>query len=234
VAAFAARYAGTADEIIIWNEPNLAFEWGYQQVDPAGYVRLLEAVYEKAHAANPDVRVLVAGLAPTLESPGSRSGLEDVLYLEAVYEAGGGAYFDGVSMHTYGFTHPAAMPPARDVLNFRRAELLHDVMTRYGDGEKPVYITETGWNDHPQWALAVRPSERAIYTIDALEIAEEWDWLDQMCLWMLRVPAPTNSHQDGYTMITPEFQLKAIYYAVQTYARGGERSDSLWLPPPSG
>ncbi|MEO1665486.1 MAG: beta-galactosidase [Chloroflexota bacterium] len=233
VAAFAERYAGTADEIIIWNEPNLAFEWGYTGVDPAGYARLLEAVYDRAHAANPDVMILFAGLAPTLEPPGSANALDDILFLEAAYEAGAGNYFDGMTLHTYGFTHPAEMPPAPDALNFRRAELLYDVMARYGDADKPVYITETGWNDHPQWALAVRPSERAIYTIDGLHIAEDWPWLDQMCLWMLRTPAPINSHQDGYTMMTPEFQLKAIYYAVQNYALGRERDSALWLPPPS-
>jgi hypothetical protein len=232
VAAFAERYAGTADEIIIWNEPNLAFEWGYAGVNPAGYARLLEAVYDKAHAANPGVKILFAGLAPTIEPAGSPNALDDILFLEAAYEAGAKNYFDGVSMHTYGFTYPADMPPAPDALNFRRAELLHDVMTRYGDSDKPVYITETGWNDDPQWALAVRPSERAIYTIDGLQIAEEWEWLDQMCLWMLRTPAPINSHQDGYTMITPEFQLKAIYYAVQNYTLGRDRDAALWLPPP--
>jgi polysaccharide biosynthesis protein PslG len=232
VAAFAARYRGVADEIIIWNEPNLAFEWGYQQVDPAGYVRLLEAVYPMAHAANPDVVILVAWLAPTLEPPGSASGLSDLLYLEAIYEQGGAAYFDGVSLHTYGFTLPATAPPAPDVLNFRRAELLYDVMRAYGDGDKPIYITEAGWNDDPYWAQAVTPSQRAVYTIDALEIGAGWPWLDQMCLWMLRTPAPINSHQDGYTMITPGFQWKAIFYAVQNYGRGWEESEGLWLPAP--
>lgn len=233
VAAFAERYRGTTDEIIIWNEPNLAFEWGYQQVDPAGYVRLLQTVYPAVHAANPDALVLVAGLAPTLEPPGSPSGLNDVLYLRAIYENGGAPYFDGVALHTYGFTLPADDPPAPDALNFRRTELLYDVMTEFGDADKPVYITETGWNDDPRWALAVRPSLRAIYTIDALEIAAGWPWLDQMCIWMLRTPRPINSHQDGYTMITPTFQKKAIYHAVQSYARGWEEVDRLWYPAPS-
>ena len=233
VAAFAARYRGTADEIIIWNEPNLAFEWGYQQVDPAGYVDLLAAVYGPAHAANPDVKILLAGLAPTLEPPGSPNGLDDIRYLQQVYAAGGAAYFDGVAFHTYGFTHPANMPPAPDVLNFRRAELLYEVMVENGDAQKPVYITETGWNDDTRWALAVSPSQRAIYTIDGLQAAADWPWLEQMCLWMLRTPAPANSHQDGYTMVTPGFQRKAIYYAVQNYALGDMQQEALWLPPPS-
>jgi len=233
VAAFAERYAGTADEIIIWNEPNLAFEWGYERVDPAGYAALLEAVYAEAHAANPEIVILAAGLAPTLEPEGSASGLDDILYLRALYEAGGGAFFDGVALHTYGFTHPADDPPAADVLNFRRAELLYEVMRENSDGEKPVYITETGWNDDARWALAVTPSQRAIQTIEALEIADQWEWLDQMCIWMLRTPAPINGHQAGYTMMTSGFQPKAIFYAVQNYARGWDREETLWLPRPS-
>lgn len=232
VAAFAERYAGIADEIIIWNEPNLAFEWGYQEVNPEGYADLLRAVYPAAHAANPNVRVLVAGLAPTLEPHGSPHGLDDILYLEALYEAGADAYFDGVALHTYGFTHPANDAPTADHLNFRRAELLHTVMVANGDSEKPVYITETGWNDHPHWALAVTPSQRAIYTIDALTIAADWPWLDQMCIWMLRTPTPINGHQDGYTMLTTDFQKKAIYYAVQQSARNLNPTEALWLMPP--
>ena len=49
-AAFAERYAGSVDHLIIWNEPNLSFEWGYQPVDPARYVRLLQASYEPVQA----------------------------------------------------------------------------------------------------------------------------------------------------------------------------------------
>jgi hypothetical protein len=233
VAAFAARYSEVAHQIIIWNEPNLAFEWGFQSVDPAGYVRLLQAVYPVAHAANPNVQILLAGLAPTLEPAGSAAALNDLTYLEAVYAAGGGAFFDGVALHSYGFNLPASDLPAPDRLNFRRAELLYAVMARNGDGDKPVYLTETGWNDAPNWSYAVTPSERARYTLEGLALAETWAWLDQTCLWMFRTPAPIGSHQDGYTMVTPQFQLKAIYYAVQRYARGDTEGTDLWLPAPT-
>ncbi len=173
VATFAARYAGVIDQIIVWNEPNLTFEWGYRPVDPAGYVRLLQAVYDKAHAANPNVTILAAPLAPTLEPPGSSNGLDDLLYLEAVYQAGGAAYFDALAMHTYGFTQPPESRPAPDDLNFRRAELLHDIMLQYDKSDKPVFITESGWNDNPRWTKAVSPSLRISYTIDAFKWAED-------------------------------------------------------------
>lgn len=232
-ADFAARYAGVIDDLIIWNEPNLAFEWGYQSVDPAGYARLLEAVYAPAHAANPNVTILAAGLAPTLEPEGSAAGLNDILYLQALYEAGARPYFDALAIHTYGFTEPPDDPPAFDRLNFRRAELLREVMVAHGDAAKPAIITETGWNDNPRWTKAVSPSRRIADTIGALAWAENnWDWLDKMCFWVLRYPAPTLSYPDNFTFITTRFQLKPIYYAVQAYARGAQHSEDLWLPAP--
>ncbi len=234
VADFAARYAGVIDDLIIWNEPNIAFEWGYQTVDPAGYARLLQAVYAPAHAANPNVVILAAGLAPTLEPPGSPNGLNDITYLDELYDAGAQPYFDALAIHAYGFTEPPDDPPAFDKLNFRRAELLRDVMVRHGDSAKPALITETGWNDNPRWTKAVTPSQRIADTIGALEYADDhWDWLDKMCFWVLRYPVPTLSYPDNYTFITTKFQLKPIYYAVQAYARGFKQDESLWLPAPA-
>lgn len=235
VSQFAGRYAGVIDQIIIWNEPNLAFEWGFQQVDPIGYVRLLQAVYEPIHAANPNAKVLAAPLAPTLEPPGSPNGLNDLLYLEALYEAGMQGHYDAMAMHTYGFTEPPEAPPSTTALNFRRAELLHEIMTRYGDGDLPVYITETGWNDHPRWTKAVRPSLRVQYTIDAFRWAETyWPWAEKVCIWAFRYPAPTNNYPDNFTLVNGDFQPRPIYTAIQNFALGRSTEEALWLPAPSG
>jgi polysaccharide biosynthesis protein PslG len=231
VAQFAARYAGVVDQLIIWNEPNLAFEWGYQGVDPAGYARLLQAVYAPTHAANPNVVILAAPLAPTLEPPGSPNGLDDLLYLEAFYQAGAADYFDALAMHTYGFTEPPEAPPAPSALNFRRVELLHEIMQRYDN--KPVYITESGWNDHPRWTKAVRPSLRVSYTVESFRWAESrWPWVEKLCVWALRYPVSTHSYPDNFTLLTGDLQPRPIYFALQAYARGWETNDQLWLSPP--
>lgn len=219
---FAARYAGVIDHLIIWNEPNLAFEWGFQTVDPASYVKLLEAVYPAAHEGNPNVTVLAAGLAPTLEPEGSPHGLNDLLFLEQMYQAGAADYFDALAVHTYGFTQPTNAAPAFDMLNFRRAELLHAIMLRYDDPNTPIYITETGWNDHPRWTMAVSPAQRITYTLDALRMAETtWSgWLENICFWVFRYPAPTLSYPDNFTFVDTLFQPRPIYDELQAYARG--------------
>jgi polysaccharide biosynthesis protein PslG len=221
VAAFAARYRGEVEHIVVWNEPNLAFEWGYRLPDPDVYAELLCLTYRKAKEANPEVQILAAGMAPTLAPPGSEWGMDDLVFLERLYEAGGGACFDGMAIHAYGLTFPPEEPPHPQEINFRRAELVHELMVRHGDGDKPCYITEGGWNDHPRWTKAVRPYQRIEYTIRAYEWAQrEWDWCEAVAMWAFRYPWPHKSYQDHFTFVTPEFIPKPIYVEVRHYAHG--------------
>lgn len=217
-AAFAARYRGQVAYLIIGNEPNLSYEWGYRVTTAQDYVDLLQVVYTAVKAANPDMTILAGALAPTLEPAGSPWGLNDLTYLEGMYQAGAAAYFDGLAVHAYGLTFPPEFAPAADVLNFRRVELIQQVMTANGDGHTPIFITETGWNDHPRWTRAVRPAQRITYTLDALAYAEShWPNVRMVGIWAFRFPAPTRSYMDYYTLVTPEFVRKPIYEAIQAY-----------------
>ncbi|RMG95197.1 MAG: hypothetical protein D6706_12625 [Chloroflexi bacterium] len=221
-AAFAARYRGKVQYMIIGNEPNLSYEWGYRATTPADYVALLKVVYPAIKAANPDMVVLAGALAPTLEPPGSPWGLNDLLYLQGMYEAGAADYFDGLAVHAYGLTFPPEIEPAPDLLNFRRVELVREVMVANGDAETSIFITETGWNDHPRWTRAVRPGQRIAYTLDAIRYAEvNWPYVEMMAIWAFRFPAPTRSYMDYYTLVTPEFVPKPIYEALQAFTGNG-------------
>lgn len=232
-AAFAERYAGIVDRLIIWNEPNLSFEWGYQPADPARYGRLLQASYGPIKRANPSAVILAGALAPTLEPRGSGAGLNELDFLQEMYDLGAGEFFDALAIHSYGFREPPEAEPAPDRLNFRRSELLRAIMLANGDGHKPVYITESGWNDHPRWTQAVRPSQRTAYTLRAFEFAERnWKWLENLCIWALRYPADINSYPDNFTLVNADFVEKPIYFALQDYARGWAQSATPWLPPP--
>lgn len=233
VTQFAQRYTGVIDHLIIWNEPNLSFEWGFRPVSTEEYVNMLRTVYTSVKAVVPQAHILGAPLAPTLEPRGSASGLDDLVYLEDMYRAGLADVSDGIAMHTYGFVAQPDESPAPDRLNYRRAELLRAIMLRYDD-ESRAYVTETGWNDNPRWAKAVSPSQRIAYTIEGLSLSDErWDWAETICLWVMRFPAPTSSYPDDFTLVTPEFERKPIYYALQAYARGWDSGGQLWLPPPA-
>ncbi len=118
-AKFVDRYAEEVEYVILLNEPNLALEWGYAAPDPAKYAALLRTVYPMVKAANPDVKVLAGALAPTLAPPGSEYGVNDLQFLQEMYDAGAADYFDILAIHAYGWYSDPDEPPDPEVVNFR-------------------------------------------------------------------------------------------------------------------
>ena len=222
-AAFAAHFRGRVNYIVLWNEPNLSGEWGMQAVDPAGYVALLRASYPLIKQANPEVTVLAGALAPTLEPAGSAQGLDDLLYLERMYAAMQTAAdaparrpYDAWAVHSYGRTAPPEEAPRPDVINFRRTELLRDIMLKHGDADIPVFITEAGWNDETHWAFGVSPAQRIQYTLGAWEYARQnWPWVRSVAMWVFKLPAPAHGYRDHYTFVTPSLEPLPIYDEVR-------------------
>ncbi|MEO6063139.1 MAG: beta-galactosidase [Thermoflexales bacterium] len=216
-AAFARHYAGQVKYFQVWNEPNLALEWGMQPVDPAGYVAMLQQVYPAIKAANPDSVVLGGALAPTLEPEGSAGGLNDLVYLERIYTAlgGGPRPWDGLAIHAYGFDRPPGEAPAADRLNFRRVEQVREIMRAHGDAGD-VHITEAGWNDDPRWPRAVTPAKRIAYTLGAWDWASEhWVWVKSVSMWVFKLPAPARNYRDRFTFVTPSLEPLPIYEEIR-------------------
>jgi len=222
-AAFVEHFRGRVAYVIIWNEPNLRHEWGDRDVDPAGYTELLRQSFASIKTAAPEVQVLAGALAPTLAPEGSPDGMDDLVFLRRMYEAGAGAAFDVLAAHAYGWSFPADDPPDPAVVNFRRVELQRAIMVEFGDAGKPVMITEGGWNDHPRWSKAVRPAQRIAYTVQAYDLAlRDWPWCPAVVLWAFRFPRPTRTYQDYFTFVADDFYPKPLYLEVQRYARGGQ------------
>jgi GH35 family endo-1,4-beta-xylanase len=219
-AEFARHFRGRVKYIVVWNEPNLSQEWGFRPVDPVGYTDMLRRAYTAIKAAAPEVQVLGGALAPTLAPPGSEWGMSDLDYLQAMYDAGAKDYFDELAVHAYGWTFSPDDPPSPDAVNFRRIELVRQVMERNGDSAKHMIITEGGWNDHPRWTKAVRPYQQVAYSIAAYQRVLDYPWVDALCLWAFRYPRPAGTYQDYYTFLDGNFQPKPLYLAVQRYAHG--------------
>jgi len=220
VYAFVSRFKERVHYYIIWNEPNIAAEWGFRPANPAEYTALLRMAYLRAKEADPNAQVLAAGLAPTLEN-NPATAINDLIYLQGMYDEGAAPYFDALAVHAYGGRFPPDDPPAPDRLNFARVELVRQIMVRNGDAAKPIFITEAGWNDHPRWARAVRPAERIAYTIRAYEKALlEWPWCKMVAMWAFRYPRPASGYHDYFAFVSPDFRPKPIYLAVKEYALG--------------
>ncbi|MFZ5917496.1 MAG: O-antigen ligase family protein [Chloroflexota bacterium] len=225
--AFAERYGAAIDHYQIWDEPNLSAHWGGAFVDPAAYVQLLREGWHQIRAVDPAAKILLAGLAPTVE--GGPLNLNEAAFLEGIYAAGGGAFFDIAAAKPYGFWH-RALDGRLDVnvLNFGRVALLRQVMVAHGDAGKSLWAVAWGWNALPAdwagrssaWGSDTQESQAAD-TVAAIGRAhKEWPWLSVMILshWQPAV-APDDPFL-GFSLLDENGQPRPVLEAVRAWIAG--------------
>ncbi len=200
---FAARYQESIDYYQIWDEPNLELGWSGPP-NPAEYARLLQAAHTAVHAADPTAVVLLAGLAPTIET--GPKNISDILYLRQLYELGAAPYFEAVAGKPYGFnTSPTDRTLDRNTLNFSRLILLREEMLAHGDGNKFVWSSNFGWNTRASIWGQVTPEAQVEYTRGAYQRAlNEWLWAGPLFLETPRPGAAPGDPHNGFAMGSSE------------------------------
>jgi len=217
-----ARYKGRIQYYQVWNEPNIWPEWGDQSVNPAGYVEMLKRAYTAAKQVDPDVVILSAPLAQTLEE--TPRNMSELRYLAAMYQAGAKDYFDILAANGYGFEAPPDAPADPKVLNFARLKLLREVMERYGDNHKAVWLNEFGWNASPEglprdkltWER-VTEQEQAAYTAQAITLARSWGWIGVLNTWYFRQVGdiPVERSDYFFRVIDVDFTPRNLFYTLK-------------------
>lgn len=222
-----ARYKGKVKYYQIWNEPNLAFEWGAQQPSAKDYVRLLATAYRRAKEADPQCVIISAALAPTVEV--SARATDDLIFLQRMYDEGAKPYFDIMGVNAYGLrTGPddRRIGDAGDV-NFSRPILVRELMVRNGDAGKAMWASEMGWNALPPdfpgeapWGRVTR-EQQAVYTVRAYQrIQDEWPWMGVAALWHFRMVHDVNRSQPQYYfgIVQNDFTPYPAYEALKSLA----------------
>jgi uncharacterized protein YraI len=204
VGAFAKHYCGTVEAIEVWNEENLSREWGNEPLDAARYMQLLKAAYGAIKSNCPSM-IVVSG-APTPAGTVLPAALDDVGYLEAMYQNGLKNYCDAVGAHPSGFANPpdmrvedfqagrykAASHADHRSFYFRNTlESYRNVMVKYGDSGKRIWLTEFGWGStsspHPGYEYEARVSEsqQAEWIVKAYQLMKSWGYIGTAILWNL-------------------------------------------------
>ncbi len=212
----AGRYAGRIAAYEVWNEPNLAREWGDNPPDPAAYVELLRQCYLAIKAADPAAIVISAGLAPTdLDDPAV--SMPDVAFYEAMYAAGAATYFDVLGVHAPGYGSPPERSPEEALADefwqsrvwvFRHVEDIRALMVAHGDEDKQIAITEMGWTSdkiNPAYSwYAVDEATRADYLVRAYQFARDnWSpWIGLMSMVYIADPEWTEANEQYWWSIT--------------------------------
>ncbi|MFN8522358.1 MAG: cellulase family glycosylhydrolase [Chloroflexota bacterium] len=220
VRAFVERYSstssiGTVHAIEVWNEPNLAREWGNQPVNQAAagdYVRLLKTAYEAAKSVDKSVIIITAGLSPT--GWNDDTARPDDVYTQWMYDAGAKPYFDVLGAHGPGYKAPPSVSPEEAAntplygghrsFTFRRVEDLRQIMVDNGDKDKQIWLLEFGWTTdrvNPAYAWhSVSQEEHAQYLLDSYKwAAKNWSpWIGVMTLWNLPDPRWNNDREEAW------------------------------------
>lgn len=222
------RYEGEVRYFQVWNEPNIYPEWGEQAVDPEAYTDLLCRAYRAIKEANPDAVVLSAALAPTVALDGR--DLNDLIFLQRMYDAGAAGCFDILAAQDYmlwsGPTDRRRNPLA---LNYAHVEYIRDVMVRNGDAEKPIWITEMNSNASPEDVTPVygRVSleQQARYAPLAYQRAqEEWPFVGVVNFWYFKRAdwswLEERRPEAYFQMADPDFNLMPVYESMKVHTAG--------------
>ncbi|HZY44450.1 MAG TPA: O-antigen ligase family protein [Anaerolineae bacterium] len=182
VQAFAQRYGDRIDYYQIWDEPNLRDRWN-GEVNPVAYAEMLRQARAAIRQVDPTSLIILAGLAPTIET--SSANMADWLYLRRLYEAGAGSLFDVASGKPYGFgSAPDDHTIDSNVLNFQHIVLMREEMVAHGDASKPIWASHFGWNvaDNSIWG-EVSDQQQIDYAQRAIRYARaNWPWLGVMSI----------------------------------------------------
>ncbi|WP_169238770.1 O-antigen ligase family protein [Candidatus Roseilinea sp. NK_OTU-006] len=209
----------------IWDEPNLSAAWGNALIDPTYYLQMLRAARRAIHEVNPNARIMLAGLAPTVEQ--SNVNLAPQTFLLKLYQLGGHEAFDIAAAKAYGFDFP---PDDRrvdaGVLNFSHVILMREMMAAHNDGHKAIWLTPFGWNALPAgWSGEpsiwgnTSEAQQADYTRSAVRrAAMEWPWVGGMFVDGLQPrPRPLRPKADarwGFALLDAQGRPRPVYEAL--------------------
>lgn len=234
---FARRYQTTIDHYQIWDEPNLTEAWGGLEPRPADYAALLQAAYHAIHSADPTAQVILAALAPTTEI-GPRN-ISDIGYLRRLYALHINDYMDAAAAKPYGFdSNVEDRTISESTLNFSRIIALREIMVENGDGAKPIWASNWGWNSLPSdWAGSpsiwgqVTAEQKVTYTLEALDRAErEWPWLAGMILQHWQPFAPNDNPMWGFALIDQNQQPGLLWEALAGRTEPTAAQNGLFHP----
>ncbi len=248
--ALATRYKGRIDAYQIWNEPNLAREWGNRPPSPAEYTELLKVAYQAIKVVDPNAWVITAGLAPT--SRDDTVAMPDTKFVQGMYDAGADPYFDALGVNGAGYkvapeTDPDVVandptlnnndpspPEAKRIYCFRHIEDVRQVMVQNGDADKRVVVLEFGWTVDPRpespyhW-YAVSEVEQRDYILRAYKYAQEnWQpWIGVMNLIYLADVDWTDQDEQTYWSITyplyPDLKARPAYWGLMELGQQRQR-----------
>ena len=250
------RYKGRIRYYQIWNEPNIYPEWGNYSISPEKYTELLKIGATRARQADPNAVIISGALASTIalqpNAPPPTNALNDLVFLQRMYDAGAAPYFDIMAMQDYGlWSGPTDRRMQPRVMNYGRPQFIRDLMVKNGDAGKPIWISEMAWNAVPDQVAdkrfgQVSPAQQATYEPLAYQRAlQQWPWAGVINTWYFK-RANDDWVKQGrpeayFRLADPDFTPQPVYTSLKKFITSltpalyaGTRAPTGWAVRTSG
>lgn len=207
------------DAIEVWNEPNLVREWPAGQVNGATYTIMLSKAYNAIKAANPNVLVISAALAPTGAFGGGcgAEGCDDLPFLQQMRNAGAASAMDCLGVHyNEGVLGPDARSGDPRTVDFYTRYFFGMLDTYYNafGGQRQVcwtelgYLTREGYPDLPPafgWAANTTVAQHAQWLGRAAQLSRSSGRVRLMIVWNVDFTGVWGDDpQGGYAIVRPD------------------------------
>jgi hypothetical protein len=232
------RWLGQVHEYEIWNEPDGGWSWystwnsdNYltAATDSAiDYTTLLKSAYTTAKAIDPTVKILGGSMSGT--------ALAQETFLKTMYAQGAEKYFDILSQHYYcdppddnycGTT--ASTQRTQDdpvTIGNTFTKNIYPIMEANGDTNKPVWVTETGYNSYTAGG-GVTEAQQGIFLTDSYEEAKTLPNVARLYWYEMDNTNTGTSTQNYYDIMQGStydvtsltgYTLEPAYYALKALA----------------
>lgn len=230
------------DAIEIWNEPNLVREWAGVPMNGGEYMRFFEPAYYAARAADPEIIVVTAGLAPVGDIPNQAE--DDRQFLREMYAAGLMNFPDArIGLHPYGWANSpdercCSVGSWKDAPQFFMLDTIEEyrqIALDNGDSGRKFWLTEFGWGtykgisrdaqdapppDSAQFFDLVSLEQQARYVMRAIEIFQKAPYagyVEMAFLWNMNYATLPNAiegrgEQAGYSLLDASGRPRLVFW----------------------
>ena len=207
------RYSGKVHAIEIFNEPNLAVEWG-DNLNPGYYVQMLIAASQAIKRVDSRIMVISAGLAPTRWNDWGMA-IDDLDYMRRI-GTDAAHYADCIGAHFNDGTSSPLLPGSPF------EQLILTYWTLVGQS-RPICLTEFGVatpvnGKTPkgfQWASKTTPDQQAQWLVDGVHWAKAHPGVLRLTIvWNLNYYSDAGDPNSLYALWTP-MGMRPAYDALR-------------------
>lgn len=203
----AIRYQDKIQAWEIWNEPNIEIAFG-PRVDVTKYATMLELTYRKIKDVDNSILVITGGTSPSIDN---ENNLSPSTFVQELYKAGVGDYFDAVAIHLYsgqGLLSGSADPrSARSTISQVR-----DIMVRRGDQGKRIWFTEFGAPTAPR---GMSEFEQAKFLVDGITAMRNLPYCGAIYLFDYRdIDSGSDAADFNFGLVRSDFSPKEALLEV--------------------